>query len=165
MRNLDPGERQQKALPVSVYWELHQVARSSSLILDSTIAWLQTMAYFWCMRSCKFSDVQGERRTKILCIRNIQFFDQNNRVFSQYWTDIDKAVTVSITFEFQKKEIRNDTISHQRSGDSIGNEEMCPVQATIELISHIRSYNILPEKLGDTPINYVEFDGKGFTIP
>ncbi len=31
------------------------------------------------------------------------------------WSEIDKAVTVSITFEFQKKEIRNDTISHQRS--------------------------------------------------
>jgi hypothetical protein len=165
MRNLDPGEQQQKALPVSVYRELHRVAQSSSLILDSVVAWLQTMAFFWCMRSCEFSDVQGDRRTKILCVRNFRFFDQKNKDISHLWSEIDKAVTVSITFEFQKKEVRNDTISHQRSGDSIGLGEMCPVLATTKLISRIKSYRIPPEKLSDTPINYVEFDGKGFTIP
>jgi hypothetical protein len=42
---------------------------------------------------------------------------------------------------------------------------MCPVLATTKLISRIRSYRIPPEKLSNTPINYVEFDGKGFTIP
>jgi hypothetical protein len=42
MRNLDPGEKQQKALPVSVYRELHWEAQVSALILDSAIAWLQT---------------------------------------------------------------------------------------------------------------------------
>ena len=63
MRNEVPGEIQQKVLPVCVYRELHHVANSSSgdtAHLDSAIAWLQTIAFFWCMRSCEYSDIQGE---------------------------------------------------------------------------------------------------------
>jgi len=82
MKNYHLGEKQQKALPVSVYRELHKVANASNLPLDCMVAWLQTLAYFWCMRSCEFSDVQGERRTKILFIRNIHFFDSQNYLVS-----------------------------------------------------------------------------------
>jgi hypothetical protein len=165
MKNLDPGEKQQKALPVSVYRELHKVANASNLPLDCMVARLQTLAYSWCMRNWEFSDVQGERRTKILCIRNTRFFDRQNRDISSNLDLISTASTVSITFEFQKKEVCNDTISHQRSGDSIGNGEMCPVRAASEIIKRIYSYNISPEKVTDTPINYLEIDGKGFSIP
>jgi hypothetical protein len=73
MRNKDPGEVQQKALPVCVYRELHRLAifqKSDQSHLDESIAWILTLAYFWCMRSCEYSDVQGERRTKIFCVRN-----------------------------------------------------------------------------------------------
>jgi hypothetical protein len=63
MRNLNPGEKQQKALSVSVYREMHRQANESKLVLDKTIAWLQMLAFFWCMRSCEYSDVQGERCT------------------------------------------------------------------------------------------------------
>ncbi len=58
MKNLDPGEKQQKALPVCVYCELHRLAKispPSCSPLDSAVAWLQTMAFFWCMRSCEYS--------------------------------------------------------------------------------------------------------------
>ena len=120
MRNLDPGDKQQKALPVSVYRKLHAEANNSNLPLDKRVAWLQTLAYFWCMRSCEYSDTQGERRTKILCVRNLRFFDDQNRDISSQLDLLSDSITVSITFEFQKKEVTNDTISHQRSGDSIG---------------------------------------------
>jgi len=166
MRNLDPGEKQQKALPVSVYRELYRQAKNSALTLDKVIAELQTMAYFWCMRSCEYSDVQGERRTKILCVRNLRFFDKLNRDISKDYKNLhDNTVTVSVTFEFQKKDVRNDIISHQRSGDKVGEGEMCPVRAAIELIMRIVDYGIPQDKLNDTQINYVQFDGKGFTIP
>jgi len=166
MRNLDPGEKQQKALPVSVYREMHRQANNSRLVLDKSIAWLQTIAYFWCMRSCEYSDVEGERRTKTLCVRNFRFFDVNNRDISLEYTSLsEKAVTVSITFEFQKKEVRNDTISHQLSGDKIGQGEMCPVKAAIAIISRIVEYDLPPDKLRDNKINYLQFDGKGFSIP
>jgi hypothetical protein len=81
MRNEDPMEVQQKALPVSIYRELHWVAQllpPEISHLDCTIAWLQTLAFFWCMRSCEYSDVQGECRTKILCVRNFRFFNTQN---------------------------------------------------------------------------------------
>jgi len=166
MRNSDPGEVQQKALPVSVYRELHRQAAESSLVLDDAVAWLQTIAFFWCMRSCEYSDVQGERRTKTLCVRNIRFFDKLNKDISSNYSDLrEKAVTVSITFEFQKKEVRNDTISHQRSGDKIGDGKMCPVRAAIEIVLRIVKYNYPIDKVRDIQINYVELDGKGFTIP
>jgi hypothetical protein len=166
MRNLDPSEKQQKALPAFVYRELHWQAHESALILDESIAWLQTLAFFWCMQSCEYSDVQGERRTKILCVRNIRFFDNNNRDVSTDFSNLHSAATtVSITFEFQKKEARSDTVSHQRSGDKVGSGEMCPVKAAIATVLRIVAYDLPPKKLKDTKINYVQFDGKGFTIP
>jgi hypothetical protein len=117
------------------------------------------------MRSCEYSDVQGDRRKKILCVRNLHFFDSKNKDISNNWDTIENTVTVAITFEFQKKDVRNKTISHQTSGDKMGDGEMCPVRACIEIVFRIRSYNIPADKLGDIQINYVEFDGKGFTIP
>jgi hypothetical protein len=150
---------------VLVYRELHKIASESSLLIDSTIAWLQTLAFFWCMRSCEYSDVQGERRTKLLCVRNFRFFDEYNRDISQEYNYLHLATTVAITFEFQKKDVRDDTISHQKSGDTLGGCEMCPVRAARELILRLRSYNIPPKKFADTPINYVELDGRSFTIP
>jgi len=166
MRNLDPGEKQQKALPVSVYCELHPQAKMSKSPLDEKIAWLQTIAFFWCMRSCEYSDVQGERRTKILCVRNFRFFDKLNRDISNDYKNLaSQTEMVSITFEFQKREIRNDTIFHQKSKDVVGAGEMCPVRAAICLILRIVEYEIPSDQLRDTQINYVQMDGKGFTIP
>ncbi len=67
MRNADPGEQQQKALPVCVYREIHRVAAASKNLLsdlDVAVADILTLAFFFCMRSCEYADVQGERRTK-----------------------------------------------------------------------------------------------------
>jgi hypothetical protein len=103
---------------------------------------------------------------KILCVRNIRFFDKSNRDISSDYAHLhENAVTVSITFEFQKKEIRNDTISHQRSGDKLGSGKMCPVWAAMEIVLRIVAYDFLPDKLINIQINYIEFDGKGFLIP
>jgi hypothetical protein len=168
MRNLDPGEKQQKALPVCVYRELHRLAKVLPQIsspLDTAVAWLQTLAFFWCMRSCEYSNVQGERRTKLLCVRNIRFFNSHNKDISSKLELLTEATSVSITFEFQKKDIRNETISHQRSSDKIDGGEMCPVRAAAETIKRIYSYNIPKEKIQDTPINYIDFNGKGYQIP
>jgi hypothetical protein len=168
MKNLDPGEKQQRALPVCIYHDLHRLAKISPTEcspLDSVIAWLQTIAYFWCMRSCEYSDVNGERRTKLLCVRNIRFFDESNRDISSKLDLLTEATTVSITFEFQKKDVRDETVSHQKSFDKINGGEMCPVRAAAEIVRRIYSYNIPRDKVKDTPINYVEVNGKGFTIP
>jgi len=168
MRNEDPGEVQQKALPVCVYRELHRVAKlqpQENSHLDQTIAWLQTLAFFWCMRSCEYSDVQGERRTKTLCVRNFRFFDRNNRDISCKIDALNETQTVSITFEFQKRDIRNDTISHQRSGDILREREMCPVRAAVEIVKRIYSYGLPEDKIKDIQINFVKLGSLTYTIP
>jgi len=84
------------------------------------------------------------------------FFDINNRDISTDYTNLPSvAVTVCVTFEFQKKEVRNNSVSHQRSSDKVGMGEMCPVKAAIATIRCIVEYDLPPEKFRDTPINYV----------
>ncbi len=62
MKNSDPGEKPQKALPVCVYRKIYNGARKPlSLPQDTVIALLQILAFFFCMRSCEYSDVKGER--------------------------------------------------------------------------------------------------------
>jgi hypothetical protein len=168
MQNVDPGEKQQKALPVSMCHKLHRMAKSNlSEIshMDSTIAWLQTLAYFWRMHSCEYSDVQGELRTKIICVKNIWFFDAENWDISIFTDLFAETVTVSFTFEFQKKDVCNNRISHQRSGDTLEGGEMCPVRAAAKIIKQIYRYTLPEVKVMETQLNYVEIAGKGFTIP
>jgi hypothetical protein len=131
MKNTDPSPVPQKALPVSVYRQIHRQAKrtSADATLASTVADLLTIAFFWCMRSCKYTLVTGKRRTKLLCFRNFRLFDKNNRPISLDSADVPKAQAVSITFEFQKKEVRDDTISHQRSEDKIDGGHVCFVKA------------------------------------
>jgi len=164
MKNSDPGEVQQKALPVCVYWEMHKFAAassSSSSDLDLTVANILTLAYFFCMRSCEYLDVQGERRTKILCMRNIRFFDDKNRDITREYNKIHLAASVTLTFEFQKRDIRNDIISN----DSTEGGKMCPVLAAAAIVKRIRSYNISSIPFEDIQINYVKSGGGFFTIP
>jgi hypothetical protein len=63
MKNTDPGVTPQKALPVSVYREIHRQAQrdKDAPKLSATVADLLTIAFFWCMRSCEYSLVSGER--------------------------------------------------------------------------------------------------------
>jgi hypothetical protein len=62
--------------------------------------------------------------------------------------NLSEAHYVSITFEFQKKDTRDDTITHQKSGDEL----MCPVVAAINIVHRLRSYDIDPEAWPDTEL-------------
>jgi hypothetical protein len=65
-KNEDPGEKQQKVLPMSVIRNLHVIASSS---IEKALAMLDTGAVYFAMRSCKYTKVQDQtqRRTKLLC--------------------------------------------------------------------------------------------------
>jgi hypothetical protein len=167
MKNTDPGVEPQKALPVIVYREIQRQARKErdNAILSTTIADLLTIAFFWCMRSCEYSTVSGPRRTKLLCFRNIRLFDKENRIIPHDSVKIREAQAVSITFEFQKKEVRDDTITHQRSGDAIDGGHMCPVLACISLISRARTLHPNPKHLADTSVNTVFSANKALQTP
>jgi len=160
MKNKDPGEKKQKALPVCVYREIYKQAMSPSADpQDITIAWLQVLAFFFCMRSCEYSETRGERKTKVVCFRNIRFH-KHKKLIGQDSPELPTATSVSLTFEWQKRDVRDDTITHQRSNDNIGDKIMCPVWACIELINLIRSSHIPQEKIPDLKINSVARNGK-----
>jgi hypothetical protein len=163
MKNLDPGTKQQKALPVRVYREIILQARLLPSNLSqpaSAISQLLTPAFFWCMRSCEYSEVSGEHRTKLLCLRNIRFFNKDLRLIPHSSPLIFQAENVSITFEWQKKDVRDDIITHQHSGDKY----MYPVLAAANLVSCISAYPISSDVLPDTPINTVILSGRKFQI-
>jgi len=61
--------------------------------------------------------------------------------------------------------MRDDTITHQKSNDKIGEKIMCPVRACLELINKIRTTNIPENKIPDLKINTVVQNGKISTIP
>ena len=165
MKNNDPSEKSQKALPVCVYREIYRLSQLKTAInCDINIAWLQVLAFFFCMRSCKYSDVNGERRTKTLCVRNVRFH-KNNKLIPNNSKEIFKATSVSLTFEWQKKETRDDTITHQKSKDKSGNKIMCPVRAAAELVSYLYNSGIPHDKVPDLKLNSIIQKGKISTIP
>ncbi len=165
MKNTDPGVKPQKSLPVCAYRKIYSKAKKSHAApQDITIAWLQVLTFFFCMRSCEYSDVMGERKTKTICVRNIRFFS-NNKTIPHHSPDIFSASSVSITFEWQKQDIRDDIITHQRSNDSSGDKIMCPVRACAELISNLYRSEIPHHEIQNLQINMVIINRKLFTIP
>ena len=90
------------------------------------------------MRSCEYLKVSTkveDRRTKLLCVMNFRFFNRNCLVEHED-PRLCMALSVSITFEFQKNDERNDTVTMHRTGDSY----MCPVVAWAAVIQRILSY-------------------------
>ena len=78
MKNNDPGEKQQNVLLVCVYREIYnQALANPNEPHGVTIAWLQVLAFFFCMCSCEYSDVKGERKTIKIYVKNISFFWTN----------------------------------------------------------------------------------------
>jgi len=74
------------------------------------------------MRSCEYVKVQGPRKTKLLTIKNIRFFI-GNRQLQHSDKNLASADCVSITFEYQKRDVKNDIITQHKSGDTV----ICPV--------------------------------------
>ena len=118
--NLDPAPKGQKAITPNVIREHFQGQDGSNE--QAAIADLFASAFFFAMRSCEYLSVPGTRRTKRLCLRNLRFF-KGNRELSHNNPYLENADTVSVTFEFQKNDERNDTVTQYRTNDPV----LCPV--------------------------------------
>jgi len=86
---------------------------------------LATGAFFFACRSCEYLKVpQAEkRRTDILRLRNLRFF-RNGRLMKLNSPFLEYADCVSITFDWQKKDERMDTVTQMYPKDLI----LCPVR-------------------------------------
>ena len=123
--------------------KLYELAVSE---LDFAIADLVIGAFFFGMRSCEYSTVRTKQtRTRRLCLRNIRFFQGRRQLFID--DDLSLADTVSITFEFQKKDLRNETVTMDANDD---NDILCPVKAWVRIVRRVAA---MPGTTTDTPVN------------
>jgi hypothetical protein len=149
MKNTDPSDKKEKALLVCIYQEIYSCALSlDAAPHDITTAWLQVLAFF-CMQSCEYSEVSGERRTK----------SPQQAHQSRLMPDISNANFSFCYFLVQKKDVRDDTFTYQKSNDSIEDKILCPVRASSKLVKKIYSLSIPKEKIPDLQINTVVKNG------
>ena len=109
-----------KVVPVSLICLILNSARSS---FEYFKAHLLIVAFFFAMRSCEYTNIscgelhpEAEHRTKLLCIRNFRFF-QGTRIVDNFKDDLFQADYISITFEFQKNQERQETATQERLTD------------------------------------------------
>jgi hypothetical protein len=89
------------------------------------------------MHYCEYLKVSGTHQTKLLTLKNIRFFKGRQEI-KQNDTSLHLSDTVSISFEYQKKDTRNDTVTHYRSG----HKSICPVLVWSQIVKRIRAYPI-----------------------
>jgi len=112
---------------------------------DKALCELFIGAFFFAMRSCEYVRVQGPRKTKILMLKNLRFF-KGNHLIHHSDPNLALADCISITFEQQKRDTKNDTITQHRSGDKL----LCPVRIWATVVKRIRSY---PDSYPSDPVN------------
>jgi hypothetical protein len=74
--NLDPATKGQKALTPRLLRAMAQINDGAEAIATHH---LLRGAFFFGMRFCEYLEVQGPRRTKRLCLKNIRFFIKNDK--------------------------------------------------------------------------------------
>lgn len=158
-KNQDPATKPQKAINPDVLDQL--IRQGADTELGRAIGQLGAGAFFFAMRSCEYLKVSGaekkNRRTKVLCLRNIRFF-RNRKEMPHNDPELLNADTVSITFEYQKNDERDDTVTQKRNGDLT----LCPVRSWATIVQRIRRYDGSDD---NTPVCAVVVDGKLCQIP
>ena len=144
MKNEDPGPKQQYAITTGILLMLLKIAVTE---VDRAMATLLCAAFFFACRSCEYSSVSGERRTKIIKVKGVRFFLKNKEL---YHSDkrLPLADSITITFEMQKNDERNEMVTHQRNG----HPSLCPVRLWASIIQRIRSYKGTTD---ESPVNTV----------
>ena len=155
-KNVDPGTKQQKAIPLSVIRKLNTQTQTNEI--EKALAELNTGAIYFCMRSCEYLRVQDakSKRTKLLCLRNIRLF-KNNEELKHSSSHLKQADCIAITFEFQKNQEKNETICQDCTEDPI----LCPVKSWASIVTRIYNYKGTNE---DTPVNIVNHHNKLYKI-
>jgi hypothetical protein len=81
--------------------------------------------FFFAIRSCETFKVSGDRRTHPIRKRNIAFIN-NHKILSHDSPDLELADAVRVSFEYQKRDARNDSVTQSRNGDLV----ICPARGT-----------------------------------
>ncbi len=124
---------------------LRQFHRSSISPMDLALCELFIGAFFFAMRSCEYLKVSGERKTNLLTLQNIRFFIGNCEI-AHNSPHLHLSDSVSITFEHQKRDIKNDIITHHNTDDKL----LCPVKIWCKIVRRLISY---PTSSPETTVN------------
>ena len=91
----DPATRQQQALPLEV---LDRARRMDANDREVAVGQLIAAAFFFAMRSCEYSEVQGQRMTTVVGIDEVRFWVKNEQVRTDDLAQLRRADAVSVTF-------------------------------------------------------------------
>ena len=149
-RNKDPPPKQQAALPLAVLVERSKLQATET---QKAIVQLSIVAFFFACRSCEYLKVPqaDKRRTDILRLRCIRFFKDGVQLRHDS-PRLEFADCVSVTFEKQKKDERNDTTTQIATDDSL----LCPVKQWAAIVKRIWTY---PGTTYDTKVSTVLREG------
>jgi hypothetical protein len=103
--NLDPSKSSQQALPVCILQYLYSTAITN---IEKASAELLIDAFFFTMRSCEYCEVYGEKKTKLLMVKNFSFY-KNNKLLNIHNKSLHEG-----NFESQKTEKKNQAVFHPR---------------------------------------------------
>ena len=120
---------------------------------DKAIGELTTGALFFGMRSCEYSTVKGERKTKLLHLKDLQFLSHKRAIPRRQGNlELLQASSISITFYLQKNDDKGQTITMHRN-----NSELCPVRSWATITLRILEYKGASI---DLPVNSFQLRGK-----
>jgi len=95
---------------------------------------LMLLGFFFAMRSCENVKVPGERRTHPIRKRNM-VFRKGGRILPHLSPRLRLADSIAITFEYQKRDERNDTVTQWRTGNST----YCPVVVSAAVVRRLEA--------------------------
>jgi hypothetical protein len=95
---------------------------------------LMLLGFFFAMRSCENVKVPGERRTHPIRKRNM-VFRKGGRILPHSSPRLRLADSIAITFEYQKRDERNDTVTQWRTGNST----YCPVVVSAAVVRRLEA--------------------------
>ena len=146
-KDQDLPPKRQCCLPLTVF---KMMSRNANTTLKRAISELAHGALAFAMRSCKYSSVDGlsnedSRKTKLLRIRNIRFFEGVREIRRDCHRLTELANSVQVTFEFQKNRTKFESIA-MRKIDGL----TCPVKTWASIVQRVLSY---PRGNKDSPVN------------
>jgi hypothetical protein len=154
--NGDPPKKQQRAITPQLLrfmYERSGCGTNEKHNVESAVtAEIAIVTYFYAMRSCEITTTATPGRPKITRIRGITFRDNSNREMNHNTEDLATARRVTVTFEDKKNGLKNDRMTHERTGeDSV----MCPVLRLASLVKRI--FRTVPEAGPDNSVSTVAF--------
>jgi hypothetical protein len=93
--------------------------------------------FFFAMRSCENFKVYGDRRTHPIRKRNIAFI-KNHKILPHDSPDLELADAVTVTFEYQKRDERNDSVTQSRNNDPV----LCPVRGSAAIVRRLQAMGV-----------------------